>query len=86
MVPLETMFVVLDGEPEMRKAFCSLAAILYPIIVLEALCRRARQCGGYPVRASLAWSCRWVQDFKLLSEKEVHGAGLLESVMTAPGC
>jgi hypothetical protein len=47
--------------------------------------RRAREGGSYLVRASLARDCCWVQDFGRFPDREVRGAGLPESMMTAPG-
>ena len=87
MVTMAPIIAVLDDEPEMRKALCSLAAVLYAIGMLEALRRHAREGGSYLVRALLARDCCWVQDFGLFPENEVRGAGLPEHMMTAkPDC
>lgn len=85
MVTVAPIIAVLDDEPEMRKALCGLAAVLYALGIFEALRRRAREGGGYLVRTSLARNCCWVQDFGLFPDSEVRGAGLPEHMMTAPG-
>jgi hypothetical protein len=62
-----------------------MAGLEASIGMFEALRRRAREGGSYLVLASLARNCCWVQDFGLFPENEVRGAGLPESMMTAPG-
>lgn len=53
--------------------------------MLEALRRRAREGGSNLVRVTLAGNCSWLQEFGLFAPKEIHGAGLPESMLASPG-